>query len=129
MNQLIIEGKKDKAKTIIELAMTKMPLEQYGYYSLLQPFADGYYKIGDITKAHQLLDQLIKKYQENLNYYGKLKASEQSSITTPIIIDIERYRSLLHTMKENEDMEFYNKHKIIFNTYIKMYERFERDRE
>ena len=129
MNQLIVEGKKDKAKKIIDLAMTKMPLEQYGYYSLLEPFANGYYKIGEKVKAQQLLEKLIHKYQENLNYYGKLKASEQSSIATPIIIDIERYRTLLQAMKENDDMDFYNKNKITFNTYIKMFERFERDKE
>ena len=129
MNQLILEGKNDKAKNIIELAMTKMPLQYYGYYSLLEPFADGYYKIGEKAKAQQLLEKLILKYQENLNYYGKMKASEQSSIATPIIIDIERYRSLLHVIKENNDTDFYNKNKITFNTYIIMFERFERDKE
>ena len=129
MNQLIVEGKNDKAKIIIDLAMTKMPLEYFGYYSLLEPFAGGYYKIGEKVKAQQLLEQLIGKYQENLNYYGKLKSSEQSSIATPIIIDIERYRSLLQVMKENGDIDFYNKHKITFNTYIKMFERFGRDKE
>jgi len=129
MNQLIIEGKKDKAKIIIDLAMTKMPLEYFGYYSLVEPFAGGYYKIDEKVKAQQLLEKLIGKYQENLNYYGKLKSSEQSSIATPIIIDIERYRSLLEVMKENGDANFYNKHKITFNTYIKMFERFGRDKE
>lgn len=129
MNQLIIEGKKDKAKIIIDLAMTKMPLEYFGYYSLVEPFAGGYYKIGEKVKAQQLLEKLVGKYQENLNYYGKLKSSEQSSIATPIIIDIERYRSLLQVMKENGDVDFYNKHKITFNTYIKMFERFGRDKE
>lgn len=129
MNQLILEGKKDKAKNIIDLAMTKMPLEYYGYYSLVEPFAGGYYKIGEKVKAQQLLAKLIGKYQENLNYYGKLKATEQSSIAIPIITDIERYRSLLQVMKENGDVDFYNKHKITFNTYIKMFERFERDKE
>jgi hypothetical protein len=129
MNQLIIEGKKDKAKIIIDLAMTKMPLEYFGYYSLLEPFAGGYYKIDEKVKARQLLEKLIGKYQENLNYYGKLKSSEQSSIATPIIIDIERYRSLLQAMKENGDLDFYNKHKITFNTYIKMFERFGREKE
>lgn len=129
MNQLIIEGKKDKAKIIIDLAMTKMPLEYFGYYSLVEPFAGGYYKIDEKVKAQQLLEKLIGKYQENLKYYGKLKSSEQSSIATPIIIDIERYRSLLQVMKENGDANFYNKHKITFNTYIKMFERFGRDKE
>ena len=129
MNQLIVEGKRDKAKNIIDLAMTKMPLEYFDYYSLIEPFAGGYYKIDEKVKAQQLLEKLIGKYQENLNYYGKLKSSEQSSIATPIIIDIERYRSLLQVMKENGDVDFYNKHKITFNTYIKMFERFGRDKE
>ena len=129
MLQLIAEGKKDKAKNIIELAMTKMPVEYFGYYSLVEPFADGYYKIGETAKAQQLLNQLIKKYQENLNYYGGLKSSEQSSIAIPIITDIERYRSLLTVMKTNGDLTFYNKNKVSFNTYVKMFERFERDLE
>ena len=129
MNQLIVEGKKDKAKNIIDLAMTKMPLEYFDYYSLVEPFAGGYYKIDEELKAQQLLDKLVQKYRENLNYYGSLKSSEQTSIAIPIITDIERYRSLLTVMKENGDIDFYNKHKITFNTYIKMFERFGRDKE
>ncbi|MFV8352853.1 DUF2723 domain-containing protein [Flavobacterium sp. XS2P14] len=129
MNQLILEGKKDKAKNIINLAMTKMPVEYFDYYSLVEPFAGGYYKIDEPLKAQQLLDKLIMKYRENLNYYGKLAPSEQTSIAIPIITDIERYRSLLTVMKENGNLNFYNKNRIIFNTYIKMFERFGRDRE
>ncbi|SDG65021.1 Protein of unknown function [Flavobacterium omnivorum] len=129
MNQLILEGQKDKAKNIIDLAMTKMPVEYFEYYSLVEPFAGGYYKIGEKVKAQQLLTKLVGKYQENLNYYGNLKSSEQNSIATPIIIDIERYRSLLQVMKENGDLDFYNTNRITFNTYIKMFERFGREKE
>ena len=129
MNQLIIEGQKDKAKKIIDLAMTKMPVEYFDYYSLVEPFAGGYYKIDEKLKAQQLLDKLILKYRENLNYYGNLKSSEQTSIAIPIITDIERYRSLLTVMKENGDLDFYNKNRIVFNTYIKMFDRFGREKE
>lgn len=129
MNQLIVEGQKDKAKKIIDLAMTKMPVEYFDYYSLVEPFAGGYYKIDEKAKAQQLLDKLVLKYRENLNYYGKLAPSEQTSIAIPIITDIERYRSLLTVMKENGDLDFYNKNRIIFNTYIKMFDRFGRDKE
>lgn len=129
MNQLIVEGQKDKAKNIIELAMTKMPVEYFDYYSLVEPFAGGYYKIDEKAKARQLLDKLILKYQENLNYYGSLKSSDQTSIAIPIITDIERYRSLLTVMKENDDLDFYNKNRIVFNTYIKMFDRFGREKE
>ncbi|PRZ25005.1 glycosyltransferase family 117 protein [Flavobacterium granuli] len=129
MNQLIAEGQNDKARKIIDLAMTKMPLDKYGYYSLLDPFAAGYYKIGEKAKAQDLLKKLINKYKENLNYYGKLKASEQTGVAYDIITDIERYRGLLQVMKENNDLTFYNESRKTFNTYTDMFERFGREKE
>ena len=129
MEQLINEGKKDKAKNIIDLAMTKMPVQYYGYYSLIDPFAGGYYEIGEKQKARQLLEELMTKYKENLTYYKGLKASEQSDLVIDIITDIERYRGLLQVMKDRGDIEFYNKNKSIFNSYNKMFERFGRDNE
>jgi hypothetical protein len=39
-------------------------LEYFGYYSLVEPFADGYYKTGDKVKAQQLLNKLVNKYQD-----------------------------------------------------------------
>ena len=129
MEQLIEEGKMDKAKQIIDLAMKKMPLEKFGYYSLLEPFAKGYYQIGEKVKAQELLEKLITKYKENLNYYSKLAPSEQTSIAIDIITDLERYRGLLQVINESGDTQFYNKNKIAFNTYINMFERFGRKKE
>jgi hypothetical protein len=62
MNQLILEGKKIKQKNIINLAMTKMPVEYFDYY-LEWTVAGGYYKIDEPLKA-QLLDKLIMKYRK-----------------------------------------------------------------
>ncbi len=129
MKQLIAEGKNEKAKKVIDLAITKMPLDKFGFYSLVEPFADGYYQVGEKQKAQQLLDALVIKYQENLNYYSYLDASEQSSLAIPIITDIERYRSLLQVMSANEDAAFYEKHKKVFNTYVNVFERFGREKE
>jgi tetratricopeptide (TPR) repeat protein len=129
MEQLINEGKKDKAKKIIDLAMSKMPVNYYSYYSLLDPFAGGYYEIGEKQKARQLLDQLMSKYKENLTFYRNLRPTEQSDIAIDIMTDIERYRSLLEVMKDRGDMEYYNKNKVVFNSYNKMFERFGRDME
>jgi hypothetical protein len=129
MDKLIAEGKIQKAKNIIDLAITKMPLDKFNYYSMVEPFTKGYYEVGEKAKAQQLLEKLITKYKENLNYYGGLKVAEQSEIAVDIITDIERYRSLLQVMKESGDIPFYNKHKVIFNTYIKMFEHFGREKE
>ncbi|MEY4011637.1 MAG: hypothetical protein RIT22_761 [Bacteroidota bacterium] len=129
INQLIKEGKKEKAKNIIDLAMSKMPVDKFDYYSLVDPFAKSYYEVGEKAKAQQLLTQLIIKYTENLNYYSQLSASEQVDIATEIITDIERYRGLLEIMKESGDLAFYNKSKKAFNTYISVFERFGREKE
>jgi len=129
MDQLILEKKFDKAKKIIDLALTKMPLDKFEYYSLVEPFTKGYYQVGEKAKAQQLLEKLMAKYKDNLNYYSKIKSSEQSSLAIDIITDLERYRSLLQVMKENGDINFYNKNKTVFNTYIEMFERFGREKE
>jgi hypothetical protein len=129
MNQLIKEGKKAKAKNVIDLAMTKMPVDKFDYYSLVDPFAKGYYEVGEKAKAQQLLTQLIGKYTEDLNYYSQLSATEQVDIATEIITDIERYRGLLEIMKESGDLPFYNQCKKPFNNYINVFERFGREKE
>ncbi|TDD96555.1 glycosyltransferase family 117 protein [Flavobacterium cellulosilyticum] len=129
MDKLIAEGKNDKARNVIEVAMKNMPIDKFGYYSMVEPFARGYYKVGEREKAQVLLQKLIIKYQENLNYYTKLSQADQVNIAVDIITDIERYRSLLEVMKESGDVSFYNKSRTPFNTYIKVFEIFGRDKE
>jgi len=129
MEQQINEGKIDKAKKVIDLAMEKMPLQYYGYYSLVDPFAGGYYEVGEKAKARKLLDDLMTKYKENLTFYHGLSAGEQSHIAIDIITDIERYRGLLQVMKDRGDIDYYNKNKPIFNSFNNMFHRFGRDNE
>src|SRR5690606_28874899 len=78
MEALINEGKTDKARKVIELAMTKMPIEYYDFYTLVEPFAAGYYELGDKQKARDILTKLSKKYQESLTYFNGLRISDQN---------------------------------------------------
>ncbi len=129
MYELIKEGKIAKAKNIIEIGVTKFPIDYYGYYSTLEPFVDGYYKVGENQKARDLLTKLMNKYKENLKYYSTLRVIDQSDIGTDIVTDIERYRSLLEVMKKNNDLDFYNKNKNEFNSYNNRFRQFDRDME
>ena len=129
MYELVGEGKIDKAKNVINLAMTKMPLDKFGYYSLVESFGDGYYQVGETAKAHDLLDKLVNKYKENQNYYKTLSGADQTDLAIDIITDIERYRSLLHVMRNNKDNAYYENHKKVFNTYVNIFERFGREKE
>jgi hypothetical protein len=129
MEKLIIEGKKDKAKKIIELALNAMPMDYYGYYTMVEPFAGGYYEIGEKAKARQLLERLMTKYKQSLTYYSGIQPTIQNGIASDIITDIERYRSLLLVMKDRGDIEFYNTSKPAFNALVSRFPRFQRELE
>jgi tetratricopeptide (TPR) repeat protein len=126
---LITEGKLEKAEKVIDLAMEKMPVKYFEYYSMLEPFVIGYYEVGKKEKARAIISEVIKKYQENLTFYNSWKPSEQNFGAIDIVSDIEYYRSLLQVAEAADDLEFYNKEKAKFNTFNKMFDRFGRKME
>ena len=93
--QLINEGKNEKAKIVIDLALEKMPLDYFGFYSLLVPFVDGYYRIDENEKAQELSRNIGFKYSDRLSYFASLDADLQYALGEEIITEIERYRTLI----------------------------------
>ena len=93
--QLINEGKNEKAKKVIDLALEKMPLDYFGFYSLLVPFVDGYYRIYENEKAQELSGNIGFKYSDRLTYFASLDADLQYALGEEIITEIERYRTLI----------------------------------
>lgn len=128
-DSLIKQGSIEKAANVIDLAIEKMPAEQYGNYFMYEPFADGYYKIGKKKQARDLLNILAEKYKESILYYKSLRVDAQNALFYNINRDIESYRSLLLIMKENNDLAFYNQHKKEFNRHNAMLSRFNRENE
>ena len=102
---LIDEKKYDKAKQIIDLAFEKMPIEFYGYYSLWTPFIDSYYKVGEDTKANEVIGKISNKYIQRLNYFSSLDVYYQYNLTQEIVSEIERYRNLIDVSIENQDYD------------------------
>jgi hypothetical protein len=126
---LIKEGKKDKARKVIELVEKNMPVDYYGIYFLWEPYADAYYKIGDAKSARQLLGKVANKYRESLDYYKSLPVADQNAAAMDIVRDIERYRSLLYIMKDNGDVAHYEQARATFNRYNMQFKQFKRENE
>ncbi|MGB0609663.1 MAG: hypothetical protein ACPGNW_01700, partial [Verrucomicrobiales bacterium] len=84
----------------------KMPLDFFGYYSLIVPFVDGYYRIDEIEKAHKLSQRIAEKYFDRLHYFNSLDANLQYTLGEEIITEIERYRTLVEAdLKHGEHVE------------------------
>jgi DNA-binding SARP family transcriptional activator len=129
MEALINENKIEKAKEVIDISMTNMPIDQYGYYTLVEPFVDGYYKVGETTKARDLFNRLKTKYQERLNYYSETELDEQYDKIEDIISDMEAYRRNIDVLITNRDRDFVEKETVIFNEYIDKFAHFYKDDE
>ncbi len=121
---LINEDKFDKAEDIADLAMEKMPVDKFGFYTLLEPYIGGYYEIGKKEKARKLYKDVSKKYQENLNYWSELSIENQTRYIDEIVTDIERYRSLVDLLVIYNDEDFALKETAKFNNYLELFKHF-----
>jgi hypothetical protein len=124
IEQLINEDKLEKAEKIADLAMEKMPVDDFGYYTLLEPYVSAYYEIGKIEKGRRLYKDVSKKYQENLTYYSSLTLENQTRLLDEIVTDIERYRSLVDLLVAYNDEEFAMQETQKFNKYLEKFNHF-----
>ncbi len=120
---LIADGQREKAIEILDLGMEKMPLEYFEHYSMIQPFVDNYYQAGAKPKAQDLLDRVILKYQDEIDFYIAMPLEEQNQVVQEIITAIERYRGLVRTAIENQDDIMIEKHLDAFNDYVRSFPR------
>mgnify|MGYP000022704651 FL=1 len=93
---LIDEGENKKAEEILDLAIEKMPIDFFGYYSLLTTFVDSYYRIDQKEKAQSVFEQVEAKNQSQLYYFASLSLNLQYQLGEEILTEIERYRSEEH---------------------------------
>ena len=113
----------------MDLAMEKMPVDIFEFYTLLEPYVSGYYEVGETQKARDLWEQLAKKYQEQLTYFSALSQNKQYEYAEQIITNIERYRSLIDLLVINQDEELVEEKAKEFNNFLRRFEFFYDDEE
>ena len=121
VNQLIIENKNEKAEEISDIVIKNMPVNIFGYYTLLESYIDSYYKLENKEKARKLFLEIANKYKENLFYFSSLKDENKNRYAEEIYTDIERYRSLVGVIISYEEGEFLEKQMEDFNSYLELF--------
>lgn len=120
MTALIEEKKFDKAEKVIQIAMKNMPIDYFEYYTTVEPFAEGYYKIGKKEEARKILNQLIKKYQEKITFFSSQSEKQKAFYVNEINRELRLYYLLLLLAEDNNDTEYYNTEIVKFKNYNKM---------
>ncbi|WP_194766962.1 protein O-mannosyl-transferase family [Tamlana sp. I1] len=126
--KLINEKQLAKAEEVADIAMTNMPVEYFGYYTLLEPYISIYYEVGNKEKAQQLYKEVAKKYQENLAYYSSLSVDKQERLFEEIYTDIQRYKGLVDVLIRY-DIKFAETEGDIFNEHLRAFRHFYGDQE
>ncbi|WP_422858965.1 protein O-mannosyl-transferase family [Flagellimonas sp. S174] len=126
---LIAQNEIEKAKDVINIAMTNLPFEYFGFYAFVEPFVDGYFKVGETEKARELYEKLRKVYQERLDYYAATPLDEQYEKIDDILSDMQAYRRNIDILIENDDRDYAEKETITFNTFIDKFSQFVGDEE
>jgi tetratricopeptide (TPR) repeat protein len=126
---LINDGDTQRAEEILDLAMGKMPVEYFEYYSLLDAYVLGYYEVGKPDKARQVYQDVAKKYQEKLVYFSGLKLKRQYTMPDEIISAMEYYRSLVDIVIISDNEEYARAEAAKFNDYLKLFRHFYSDDE
>ena len=104
-NALIEDEEVEKAITVLDLAMEKMPIETFGYYSLITPIASAYYRAGATEKAQKIVKKITTGYQEYMRYYATWDNDDQLSLMEDLVGNVERYKNLLAEVLQARDYE------------------------
>ncbi|QCE41572.1 DUF2723 domain-containing protein [Psychroserpens sp. NJDZ02] len=123
IEQLINEEQLDKAEEIADIAMKNMPVNKYGFYTLLEPYISAYYEVNKQDKARQLFKDVASKYQESLKYYSTLTKDNQDNNFTEILTDIERYKALVDVLVQY-DKSFAQEESKIFTNYLELFKQY-----
>ncbi|WP_431157387.1 glycosyltransferase family 117 protein [Winogradskyella poriferorum] len=121
IEQLINDGELNKAEEMADLAMEKMPVDKFEYYSLLEPYISTYYEVEKQDKARGLFQEVSRKYQENLLFLSGLKLENQEKYIEEIYTDIQRYRSLVDVIVIY-DQEYALEETKKFNGYLRLFD-------
>ena len=79
-NQLVAEGKKDKAIAVLDKVMKGITEHSYPYDYTGYFLASSYYRAGAIDKANALTNKIVKNAEDDINWVATLKDDNKSAM-------------------------------------------------
>lgn len=106
---LVNEGKQDSAKTILDMALEKLPPERipHNYFSIF--LAENYYKIGEMDSGDKILNDLASQKAQELDYFLSLPPSKRNTVMSDIRRGMAIHSEIERVAKNFERQELLNK--------------------
>ena len=116
------------AKEVLDLSLYKMPIEDFGHYSLSLGYPEIYYKIGDKESARKTAETLINIFQQKLLHYSTF--NDLDLVFDNIDTNLYMYRTILGQIESYDfDKEYLQKLQEDFINNVKLFKSLIPDEE
>ncbi len=103
-NQLVAEGKKDKAIQVLDKVMAKITEHSYCYDYTGYFIAASYYRAGALAKADSLTNKIMRNADQDFEWWAGLPDGSKLSVTEDIRSQFQIMQSLAQTAAQSNDM-------------------------
>ncbi|TYQ00298.1 uncharacterized protein DUF2723 [Tenacibaculum adriaticum] len=108
--EFLVEGDSVQAKDVLDLSLYKMPIRDFGHYSISLGYPELYYRIGDKDKARETSETLIDIFQQRLLHYSTYKESDVDLIIDDLDTNLYMYRNVINQVdKYDSDRDYVKK--------------------
>jgi hypothetical protein len=118
---LINKEELEKAEELLDVSLEKMPVDGFLHYGMLLGYPDAYYKLKKTDKARKVSLDLIRKFEQNLEYYSQFEEVSLGAVFDNIENNLLMYDQIVKTTVRYDTDEFGDS---IKDRYIKQLELF-----
>jgi len=116
------QGDSVNAKDVLDLSLYKMPIEDFGHYSISLGYPELYYRIGDNDKARETTATLINIFQQHLKHYSTYSDDDIYLIADELDTKFYMYRNIINQATEYDtDKEYVENLQDDFIEYLKLF--------
>ncbi|MGL4630237.1 MAG: protein O-mannosyl-transferase family [Leadbetterella sp.] len=118
IDQLVREGKNAEAEKYLDKCMTLMPDKSIPYDQITANFIIFYFEIGKNDKAKKIADVMLKRCQEEIDYFSRNQNTMQwNSIANEVISSNIRTLQLIANTTDQKDKVYSEKVKGLLQMY------------
>ena len=120
-SSLVAEGDNTKAAKVLDRCIELIPHKTvpYNYFSMMM--AETYFKAGQAQKGKEIITTIMDSYEEQLDYFFKLKKPMRNSVDNEIQRILYFMREMSMISSRNDQPELLKEVSASFNNYIERY--------
>lgn len=100
-DQLVKEGKNEKALKALNRCEEIMPESKFAYNYFVFGVIEGYFKAGNATRGMEMINLFADRLDEEIKYYRQFKGKDKKLVSLDIRTAVSYYQQLVRIVQQN----------------------------